>query len=138
MPLKPAAFTIAADHPCVKYFEGEDTGKNHIVIKEFETDPLYKSMWGTERELFASYGISCICALKDGGSVVGLLLLADKEKGVGYTYSDFSFLSTVSAIASIAIKNAALYKQVAEREHLFSSMTAVSYTHLTLPTILRV
>lgn len=124
MPLKPAAFTIAADHPCVKYFEGDGSGKNHIVIKEFETDPLYKSVWGSERELFASYGISCICALKDGGSVVGLLLLADKEKGVGYTYSDFSFLSTVSAIASIAIKNAALYKQVAEREHLFSSMTA--------------
>ena len=124
MPLKPAAFTIAADHPCVKYFEDDGSGKNHIVIKEFETDPLYKSVWGSERELFASYGISCICALKDGGSVVGLLLLADKEKGVGYTYSDFSFLSTVSAIASIAIKNAALYKQVAEREHLFSSMTA--------------
>ncbi len=124
MPLKPASFTIAADHPCVKYFEEDSSGRNHIIIKEFEADPLYKSMWGTEKELFSDYGISCICALKDGGSVVGLLLLAEKEKGVGYTYADFSFLSTVSAIASIAIKNAALYKQVAEREHLFSSMTA--------------
>ena len=124
MPLKPASFTIAADHPCVKYFEEDSSGRGHIVIREFEADPLYKSMWGTEKELFSDYGISCICALKDGGSVVGLLLLAEKEKGVGYTYADFSFLSTVSAIASIAIKNAALYKQVAEREHLFSSMTA--------------
>lgn len=124
MPLKPADFTIAADHPCVKYFEDDTSGRNHIILKEFEADPLYKSMWGSERELFAAHGISCICALKDGSSVVGLLLLADKEKGIGYTYVDFSFLSTVSAIASIAIKNAALYKQVAEREHLFSSMTA--------------
>ncbi len=124
MPLKPASFTIAADHPCVKYFEEDSSGRSHIIIKEFEADPLYKSMWGTEKELFSDYGISCICALKDGGSVVGLLLLAEKEKGVSYTYADFSFLSTVSAIASIAIKNAALYKQVAEREHLFSSMTA--------------
>ena len=124
MPLKPAAFTIASDHPCVKYFEEDDSGRNHIVIKEFEADSLYRSMWGSEKELFSDYGISCICALKDGSSVVGLLLLAEKEKGVGYTYADFSFLSTVSAIASIAIKNAALYEQVSEREHLFSSMTA--------------
>ncbi len=124
MPLKPASFTIAADHPCVKYFEEDSSGGNHIIIKEFEADPLYKSMWGSEKELFSDYGISCICALKDGASVVGLLLLAEKEKGVDYTYADFSFLSTVCAIASIAVKNAALYKQVAEREHLFSSMTA--------------
>ncbi len=124
MPLKPASFTIAADHPCVKYFEEDSSGGNHIIIKEFEADPLYKSMWGSEKELFSDYGISCICALKDGTSVVGLLLLAEKEKGVDYTYADFSFLSTVCAIASIAVKNAALYKQVAEREHLFSSMTA--------------
>ncbi len=124
MPLKPAGFTIAADHPCVRYFEENGSDNNHIVLKEFETDPLYKSVWGSERELFAEHGISCISALKDGGSVVGLLLLAEKERGVSYTYADFSFLSTVSSIASIAIKNAALYKQVAEREHLFSSMTA--------------
>ena len=124
MPLKPADFTIAADHPCVKYFESWESGSNPIILREFETNPLYKSTWGKERELFASHGISCICALKDGKSVVGLLLLAEKEKGMGYTYADVSFLNTVSAIASIAIKNAALYKQVAEREHLFSSMTA--------------
>ncbi len=124
MPLKPASFTIASDHPCVRYFEENDSGSSHIVLREFEADPLYKSMWGSERELFSRYGISCISALKDGDSVVGLLLLAEKEKGIGYTYADFSFLSTVSSIASIAIKNAALYKKVAEREHLFSSMTA--------------
>ena len=124
MPLKPADFTIAADHPCVKYFESGDSGTNHIILREFETNPLYKSIWGEERELFAEHGISCIFALKDGNSVVGLLLLSEKEKGIGYTYADFSFLNTISAIASIAIKNAALYKQVAEREHLFSSMTA--------------
>lgn len=124
MPLKPAGFTIAADHPCVRYFEESGTENNHIVLKEFEADPLYKSMWGSEKELFSEHGISCISALKDGSSVVGLLLLSEKERSESYTYADFSFLSTVSSIASIAIRNAALYKQVAEREHLFSSMTA--------------
>lgn len=123
MPLKPATFTIAADHPCVKYFEKANNNSNHIVLREFETNPLYKSLWGSEKELFNKHDISTIVALKDGNSVVGLLLLAEKEKRMGYTYSDFSFLNTISAIASIAVKNAALYKQVAQREYLFSSMT---------------
>lgn len=120
MPLKPVSFKISRNHPCVKYFE---QGETHIVLRDFESNPLYKSMWGSEKELFSEYGINCVCALKDADSVVGLLLLSDKEKGSGYDYSDFSFINTVSSIASIAIKNAALYKQVAEREHLFSSMT---------------
>ena len=123
MPLKPASFTISADHPCVKYFEKANNNSNHIVLREFETNPLYKSLWGKEKELFEKYNISTIVALKDGNSVVGLLLLAEKEKRIGYTYSDFAFLNTISAIASIAIKNAALYKQVAQRDYLFTSMT---------------
>ncbi len=120
MPLKPASFEIAADHPCIKYFK---QGENQLVLKEFASDPLYKSMWQKEKELFIKYEVSSICAIKDGDEVVGLLLLADKDRGAAYTYADFSFINTVSSIASIAIKNAALYKQVAEREHLFSSMT---------------
>ena len=123
-PMDTVPFTIDANHPCVQYFEENDYESSHIVLHEFETDPLYKSVLGAERELLSKQGISCISALKDGSSVVGLLLLGEKEKGMGYTYADFSFLSTVLSIASIAIKNAGLYKQVAEREHLFSSMTA--------------
>ncbi len=120
MPLKPVAFTISRDNPFVKYFE---RGETHVVLRDFESNPLYKSMWGSEKQLFSEYGITCVCALKDADSVVGLLLLSEKEKGTGYDYADFSYINTVSSIASIAIKNAALYKQVAEREHLFSSMT---------------
>lgn len=120
MPLKPAMFAIASDHPCVKYFE---QGENQLVLKEFASNPLYKSMWQKEKELFQKYDVSSICAIKDGSEVVGLLLLAEKERNAAYTYADFSFINTVSSIASIAIKNAALYRQVAEREHLFSSMT---------------
>lgn len=120
MPLKPASFSIAVDHPCVKYFE---QGENQLVLKEFSSNPLYKSMWQREKELFRKHDVSSICAIKDGNEVVGLLLLAEKDRNAAYTYADFAFINTVSSIASIAIKNAALYKQVAEREHLFSSMT---------------
>lgn len=120
MPLKPAKFSISADHPCIKLFE---RGENYLILSEFESNPLYKSAWGSERQVMAENDIACICALKDGDAVVGLLLLANKEKNAAYTYSDFSFLNTVCSIASIAIKNAVLFGKVAEREHLFRSMT---------------
>lgn len=119
-PLKPAAFSVSTDHPCIKYFE---TGENHLVLKDFEANPLYKSIWGSERDMLNEFEVSSICALKDGENIFGLVMLSEKEKGTSFTYEDFSFLNTVCSIASIAVKNAALYKQVAEREHLFSSMT---------------
>lgn len=106
MPLKPASFSIAVDHPCVKYFE---QGENQLVLKEFSSNPLYKSMWQREKELFRKHDVSSICAIKDGNEVVGLLLLAEKDRNAAYTYADFAFINTVSSIASIAIKNAALY-----------------------------
>lgn len=121
MPLKPLKFTLSADNPCVKYLE---FGENHLVLKEFEANPLYKSIWKREREIFAENEIVSICALKDNEQIIGLLLLTEKEKGASYSYSDFAFLNTVCSVASLALKNARLYEHVAERENLFSSMTA--------------
>lgn len=121
MPLKPLKFKLSADNPCVKYLE---YGENHLVLKEFESNPLYKSIWKNEREIFAENEIVSICALKDNEQIIGLLLLTEKEKGATYTYSDFAFLNTVCSVASMALKNASLYEHVAERENLFSGMTA--------------
>lgn len=112
---------ISVDNPCVKYM---NRGKNHIVLKEFETNPLYRAAWKDERDVFDEYGIVGICALKDNEKIIGLLLITEKAKGASYSYSDFSFLNTVCSVASMALKNAILYERVAEREHLFSSMTA--------------
>ncbi len=121
MPLKPANFAINVDNPCIRYLQNVE---NHIVLKEFESNPLYKSIWKNEREVFAENEIVSICALKDNEQVIGLVLLTEKDKGVAYNYSDFAFLNTVCSVASMALKNASLYEQVAEREHLFSEMTA--------------
>ena len=121
MPLKPANFTIGEDNPCVKYLQRNG---NHLVLEEFEANPLYKSIWKNEREIFSDNEIVSICALKDNDQISGLLLLTEKEKGVAYTYADFAFLNTVCSVASMALKNASLYEHVAEREHLFSGMTA--------------
>lgn len=108
--------SVSKNSPIVRYFE---KGESYALLKDFEADSVDK----TETQPLDDCGIACICALKDGNSVLGLMLLSEKEKSAEYEFSDFSYMNTVSSIASIAIKNALLYKQVAEREHLFSSMT---------------
>lgn len=121
MPLKPSKFRLSENNPCVKYLEN---GENHIVLQEFESNPLYKSIWKSERDAFAENDIVSICTLKDNEQVIGLALLTEKEKGASYSYADFAFLNTVCSVASMALKNASLYEHVAERENLFSGMTA--------------
>ena len=48
MPLNPGNFVISADNPCVKYLQ---QGENYLVLKEFASTPLYKSI----REEIISY-----------------------------------------------------------------------------------
>lgn len=127
MPLAPGNFAISNENPYVKCLQ---QGENHIVLKDFELSPLYKSIWNEERIIFRDNNIDSICALKDNGEVIGLVLLTEKERDKEkdnrstYDYSDFAFLNTVCSVASMALKNASLFERVAERDHLFSGMTA--------------
>lgn len=115
-------FAISQDSPCVKYLERDDV--SYLITAEFRKDPLYLSVWQEEKDLIRRLSLSCICALKDGGSVVGLILLSDKEKSAALTYPELSFLETVASIASIAVKNAGLYEQM-YREARVDTLTGV-------------
>lgn len=118
-----ADYGISKINPWVKYLENKE---DHIVLKEFASNPLYKMMSDEDRQFLKDKSIEAICALKDNDEISGLLMLTEKSKGMSstYDYADFSFLNTVCSVASMALKNARLYENVAEREHLFSSMTA--------------
>ena len=120
-PLAQTAFTIAVNSPCLKYLRD---GENYIILDEFKNDPLYMSVWQSEKHLLASNSIACIAALKDGKNIVGLALLSSKERGGRFSYNETSFLETVVSIASIALKNAGLYEQMC-REARVDSLTGV-------------
>ncbi len=120
-PLDRTNFSLSAASPCLKSLR---EGETYIILDEFRRDPLYLSVWQTEKALLRSYSIGCIAALRDGGEIVGLVLLSDKDRGAGYTYSEMSFLETVVSIASIALKNAGLYEQM-YREARIDSLTGV-------------
>ncbi|MEG1632799.1 MAG: diguanylate cyclase [Oscillospiraceae bacterium] len=114
-------FSIAADSPCVKYLQKNEY---YFIVSEFRKDPLYRSVWQSEKDLFNSLSLTCVCALKDGNDIVGLILFSEKDKSAELTYTELSFLETVSSIASIAVKNAGLYEQM-YREARIDSLTGV-------------
>ena len=120
---KSSDYGISMVSPWIRYLENKE---DHIVLKNFASNPLYKMMSVEDRQALKDKSIACICALKDNDKISGLLMLTEKTKGMSPTYvhADFSFLNTVCSVASMALKNARLYENVAEREHLFSSMTA--------------
>lgn len=119
-------FVIADDSPCIKYLRRCD---KLFLVSDFRRDPLYLSVWREEKELFQRMEIECICALKDGDEIVGLILLSQKDKAVKYTYTELSFLETVSSIASIAVKNAGLYEQMYREARVDSLTGAYNYRY---------
>jgi len=121
-PLASLSFSIALDSPCITYFSNHE--ETYFIVREFKSTPLYLSMWESEKELFRSLGIGCVVALRDNDETIGLILLTDKEKGSGFTDSELSFLTAVSSIASIAMKNAGLYERIYE-EARTDSLTGV-------------
>ena len=50
--------------------------------------------------------------MRDGREIVGLVLLSAKERGRNFSAVEIGFLETVCSIASIAMKNAALYEKM--------------------------
>ncbi|MGI5936436.1 MAG: HD domain-containing phosphohydrolase [Oscillospiraceae bacterium] len=121
-PLAPLSFSIALDSPCIAYFNNHE--EPYFILREFKSTPLYLSMWESEKELFRSLELGCLVALRDNDKVIGLILLADKDKGLGFTNSELSFLTAVSSIASIAMKNASLYERIYQ-EARTDSLTGV-------------
>ena len=62
--------------------------------------------------------------MKDGKEVIGLLLLAAREKGKRFDYNEISYLETICSVASIAMKNAGLYEKMF-REARIDPLTGV-------------
>lgn len=126
-PLDPKNFSISTDNPCVVWFKDHTTP---LILKDFQRTSLYKSMWDSEKEVFASRDTSCIMPLKCDDELVGMVLLADRRSAADYTCDDISFLESVQSLASVAVKNANLYEQArreAETDHLTGLLNRKSF-----------
>ena len=102
------SFVLKADHPLVTYLSTHDSG---ILMEDFACTREYRSMWEQEKRQLKEREITCVVPMKDGDDLTGLLLLPQKRKGKAYTVDDFSLLSSVCSVCSMAVKNSRLYEK---------------------------
>ena len=120
-PLELTNFSISETSPQITYLREQE---DYLISSEFQSSPLYLSTWESEKELFRRLAIDCVVAMKDGKEVIGLLLLAAREKGKRFDYNEISYLETICSVASIAMKNAGLYEKMF-REARIDPLTGV-------------
>lgn len=108
-PLDRKTFYLKIDNPIVTLLSKSN---ECLLMKEFKRTIEYKSMWEEEKQQLAEMGIECFVPLKDENTLVGLVLLSEKEKNLPFTYDDMNFLDSVNSIGSIAVKNSRLYEKV--------------------------
>ena len=68
-------------------------------------------MWQEEKRQLSELGIECAVPLHYNNELIGVVLLSGKEKGRRYTYDELAFLSSLSGVASIALKNSRMYEK---------------------------
>ena len=106
-PLRDLTFTLKAENPMILWMENNE---EPLIYKEFRYSVEYKSMWECEKLQLEKMGVQCCVGLKDGSSLIGVILIVDKSGKKGVGYNDIQMLSSISSVASIAIKNARLYE----------------------------
>jgi len=107
-PLEQNSVLFSRDNPIAQWFRTHD---EIVMMQDFHRLIEYRSMWDEEKKRLQALKIRCLIPLREDDELIGILLLSGKDKNKKYTYADESFLASVKTVASIAIKNAALYEK---------------------------
>jgi len=107
-PLDNLSVSLSTDNPVIRHLKERN---ECLFIEDLKRFADFKSMWEEEKRMITDYDIACFVPLKYDDKLVGVMLLTNKERGHRYTYDDISFLESVSAIGSIAVKNSSLYEK---------------------------
>lgn len=125
-PLQLINFSISADSPQVTYLKEQD---GYLIVHEFQSSPLYLSVWEEEKDLFRRLNIDCVVSIKDGQEIIGLLLLCAKDHDKKYNYNETTYLETVCSVASIAMKNAGLYEKMFQEARIDALTGVYNYRY---------
>ena len=118
------SFEISAESPeAASLRERED----YLIVSEFRNSPIFLSLWESERRLLSSLSVECIAAMKEGSEVIGLVLLCGRKGRKAFTAEEISFIQTITAVASMAVKNAAMYEKMYREARIDSLTGAFNY-----------
>lgn len=124
-PLAMSNFTIEGDSPKVAYLRDQDT---YLTLNDFAAaSPRALSDWAEEKELLRRLEIDSLAAMRVDGQVVGVVLLSARDHDRAFSVSEISFLETLCAIASIALKNAELYEKIYREARIDPLTSAFNY-----------
>ena len=115
--MKSKAVSISADNPLIKWLLSHGIG---VSYDDFRHTSIYKSMWRTEKTIFEFLEAEHILPIICDNELIGLMIVSAKPGKADYTYSELSFLESVSSMVSIAMKNAELYETIQKEAHMDS------------------
>ena len=107
-PLNDLSVSLEEENPMIQWMIQND---EPLIYREFKYTVEYKSMWESEKYELEKMGLKCCVALKDDHCLTGVMLIASGNPRKTLLYNDVQMLSSISSVASIAIKNAKLYER---------------------------
>ena len=107
-PLDDRSVCLKNDNPLIEYLSRRS---ECILYADFQRLSAWKSMWEEEKNSLNQLGIQCFAPLNDDEGLIGIIAVSRQYSKSRITYDDIDFLSSVSSIASIAVKNSQLYEK---------------------------
>ena len=120
-PLNDLTFTMEEENPMIQWLKEHE---EPIIYRDFRYTVEYKSMWESEKHRLDKTHIRYCAGLKDGECLVGVILITDASVKKRLVYDEVQLISTVTSVASIAIKNSRLYER-ARQEARTDEMTGL-------------
>ena len=102
------AFSLEEENPMIQWLAVHD---EPLIYREFRHTVEYKSMWESEKHQLDKKHIRYCAGLKDGDCLAGVILITAPSSKKGLVYDEVQLISSVTSVASIAIKNARLYEK---------------------------
>lgn len=120
-PLNDLTFTMEEENPMIQWLKEHE---EPIIYRDFRYTVEYKSMWESEKHRLDKKHIRYCAGLKDGECLVGVILITDASAKKRLVYDEVQLISSVTSVASIAIKNSRLYER-ARQEARTDEMTGL-------------
>lgn len=107
-PLNDLAFALEEENPMIQWLTEHE---EPLIYREFRYTVEYKSMWESEKHQLDKKRIRYCAGLKDGDCLAGVLLITAPSSRKGLVYDEVQLISSITSVASIAIKNARMYEK---------------------------
>jgi HD-GYP domain-containing protein (c-di-GMP phosphodiesterase class II) len=102
-------WNFSSDHPVALWL-----AKFQIIltINDISMTPIFKSLWGKEKEEFEKFKAEIFIPLCTKGNLLGILVLGEKKSTQPYDQDDLLILSALSNQTAVTVENSRLYEEL--------------------------